>query len=114
MSRVEKLEISEPTLAAQPRRSGPAQPWATPRVQGTAVWASSPERARRDFQLPLPWRLARPFRAGAGNRVCLLTQADGLDWDRPPLRGLNANCGDSQTCFSRSERGRWAKGRLKM
>jgi len=91
MSLVEKLKISEHALAAQPRRGGPSQPWATPRVQGTAVWASSPEGARYDFHLPAPCRLARPFRAGATKWVCLLTQADGLGWDSPPLRGLTVS-----------------------
>ena len=63
MSLVEKLKISEHALAAQPRRGGPSQPWATPRVQGSAVWASSPEGARYDLHLPVPCRLARPFGA---------------------------------------------------
>jgi hypothetical protein len=53
-------------------------------VQGTAVWASSPGGARYDFHLPVPCRLARPFRAGAAEWVCFLTQADGrAGIDRP-------------------------------
>ena len=84
MSLAEELEISEQILAAQPRRGGPSQPWATPRVQGTAVWTSSPEGARYDLHLPVPCRLARPFRAGAAEWVCFLTQADGrAGLDRP-------------------------------
>jgi hypothetical protein len=53
-------------------------------VQGTAVWAASPEGARYDFRLPVPCRLARPFRVGTGKWVCFLTQADGrAGLDRP-------------------------------
>ena len=99
MSLIQKPEMTEKNFAAQPRRGVLSQPWATPRVQGTTVWGASPERARYDFHPPIAFRWARPFRAGTWKWVCLLTQADGLGWDGPPLWGLTASvaaeqCGD--------------------
>ena len=91
MSLIQKPEMTEKNFAAQPRRGVLSQPWATPRAQGTAVWAASPERARYDFHPPIPSRFARPFRAGTWKWVCLLTQAFGLGWDGPPLWGLTAS-----------------------
>ena len=41
-------------------------------VQGTAVWAASPERARYDFHPAIRSRLARPF------SVCVKTLAGEL------------------------------------
>ncbi len=82
MALTPKPKMAEKSLAAQPRRGGLSQPWATPRVEGTAVWASSPERACSNRPLlspdgPAPsglrrskgWcrltpaRLGRPFEA---------------------------------------------------
>ncbi len=64
MALTPKPKMAEKSLAAQPRRGGLSQPWATPRVEGTAVWASSPERACYESPPSVPgW--ARPFRAQA-------------------------------------------------
>ena len=38
----------------------------------------------------------RPYRAGSGKRVCLPTQADGVDWAGAPLRGLTTGPADGQ------------------
>ena len=53
-----KWKMTEKILATRPRKGSLLQPWATPRVQRTAVWGSSPERARYESYSSFPDRLA--------------------------------------------------------
>ena len=79
-----KPKMTEKTLAAQARRGGLSQPWATPRVQGTARWASSPEGARHESHPSVPDRLARPFRAQALRWMVPVGPCPGLRSAIPP------------------------------
>ncbi len=50
-------KMTEKSSAARPRGGGLLQPWPTLRVQGTAVWESSPERSPYESYASFPDQL---------------------------------------------------------